>query len=260
MSMTQHQQDRKDRANAKASSLRAAAEAQLERAHGLGEHIPMGQPILVGHHSEKRHRRDIARIQSASSKGVDLLRQADNASHAADNAGQSISRDDPEALDALEEKLAKLEAKRDIFKKANKLMRQKGMTAEKLVAEMGWKEETAKKAMEPDFAGRRGFPSYLLTNLGATIRSVRARIEQLEKADAEPEREPIEGVGWRIEEDKADNRVRVILDKRHPDGRDVFKRLGFRYSRRNSAWQRQLNNAGRYAAEQAVAELFQTGG
>ncbi len=36
----------------------------------------------------------------------------------------------------------------------------------------------------------------------------------------------------------------------------LFKRLGFRWSRRNSAWQRNLNNAGRYAAEQAVGQLF----
>lgn len=253
--LTQHQQERKDRAEAKASRLRAAGEAQFEKAHNLGEGIPMGQPILVGHHSEKRHRRDIARIQSASSKGVELSRQADSASSAAVNAGRSISSDDPEALDALAEKLAKLEEKRDIFKKANKLVRKKGMTPEKLAAELGWKEETARKVMEPDFAGRRGFPSYLLTNLGATIRSVRVRIEQLKKADAEPEREAIEGVGWRIEEDKEDNRIRVILDKKHPDWR-VFKRLGFRFSRKNIAWQRQLNNAGRYAAKQAVGQLF----
>lgn len=259
MTMTKHQQERKDRAEAKARRLRAEGEAQWEKASKIGEHIPMGQPILVGHHSEKRHRRDIARIQKASSKGVELLRQADSAASAAARAGQSVSSDDPEALDALAKKLAGLEEKRAIFKKANKLLRQKGITSERLAAAMGWKEETALKVMEPDFAGRRGFPAYELTNLGANIRRVRKRIEQLEKAAAEPEREPIEGEGWRIEEDKDENRIRVILDKQHPDGRAVFKRLGFRYSRRNEAWQRHLNNAGRHAAGQAVGKLFRLG-
>ncbi|WP_132290495.1 DUF3560 domain-containing protein [Kribbella sp. VKM Ac-2568] len=28
----------------------------------ISDHIPLGQPILVGHHSERRHRRDIERM------------------------------------------------------------------------------------------------------------------------------------------------------------------------------------------------------
>ena len=31
--------------------------------------VPLGQPILVGHHSEKRHRKDLTRIDDAFRQG-----------------------------------------------------------------------------------------------------------------------------------------------------------------------------------------------
>lgn len=59
----------RDRRLARAEQLRGQAgrnevkaDAALARADGIGSLIPMGQPILVGHHSERRHRRDLARI------------------------------------------------------------------------------------------------------------------------------------------------------------------------------------------------------
>lgn len=58
----------------------AAAEA-IERR--ISASIPMGQPILVGHHSEGRHRRDLARMEAAFRKsltteraGLDAQRRA----------------------------------------------------------------------------------------------------------------------------------------------------------------------------------------
>lgn len=48
-------EDRADRAQTEAESHRKAGDA-------ISDHIPFGQPILVGHHSEKRHRSDIAKI------------------------------------------------------------------------------------------------------------------------------------------------------------------------------------------------------
>jgi len=40
------------------------------------KHIPMGQPILVGHYSEKRHRRDLDKSWSAMGKSVELSNKA----------------------------------------------------------------------------------------------------------------------------------------------------------------------------------------
>jgi hypothetical protein len=101
------------------------------------------------------------------------------------------------------------------------------------------------------------WPAYEITNLGAEIRRVKARIEELSKTEDEPEREPIVGNGYRIEEDKLANRIRFYFDTR--PSREVcqqMKRAGFRWSPTEGAWQRHLNAAGRYAAERMAAELF----
>src|SRR5687767_11343825 len=55
------------------ASERARRESQT--AHGQAANIwgaiPMGQPILVGHHSERRHRRDLAKADRAMRKSID---------------------------------------------------------------------------------------------------------------------------------------------------------------------------------------------
>jgi hypothetical protein len=50
----------------------AEAERAREAVTAIAEHIPLGQPILVGHHSEKRARRDAEKIQNGMRKAVHL--------------------------------------------------------------------------------------------------------------------------------------------------------------------------------------------
>jgi phospholipid N-methyltransferase len=68
-----------DRADARADrfedySDKRAGEAEQARAavSAIAEHIPFGQPILVGHHSEKRARKDAQRITDGMSRAVKL--------------------------------------------------------------------------------------------------------------------------------------------------------------------------------------------
>lgn len=53
-----------------AENAAARSDAAFDRARQISSHIPLGQPILVGHHSERQHRRDIARIENGMQKGV----------------------------------------------------------------------------------------------------------------------------------------------------------------------------------------------
>lgn len=48
------------------------AEAAHAQVHATMEHIPLGQPILVGHHSERRARKDAERIETGMRKAVKL--------------------------------------------------------------------------------------------------------------------------------------------------------------------------------------------
>ncbi len=54
-----------------AANAKARAESRCNTASKIGSAIPFGQPILVGHHSERRHRRDIERIHQNMSKSIE---------------------------------------------------------------------------------------------------------------------------------------------------------------------------------------------
>lgn len=51
-----------ERAREKAEKSRKEGDARLKNARKILSYIPMGQPIMVGHHSEKRHRSDLKKI------------------------------------------------------------------------------------------------------------------------------------------------------------------------------------------------------
>jgi predicted RNA methylase len=87
-----------DRAETRAERFDTYAEhrhedAERARAHvaSIADCIPLGQPILVGHHSEAHARRDAERIQNGMRKAVNMwetsqywLRRAEGARHHAD--------------------------------------------------------------------------------------------------------------------------------------------------------------------------------
>jgi hypothetical protein len=54
--------DRAERHRERADNAAKKAEGCMNSAHQILDIIPPGQPILVGHHSEGRHRRDLARV------------------------------------------------------------------------------------------------------------------------------------------------------------------------------------------------------
>ena len=58
-------EDYSDKRLSEAESARAAV-------HKIAEHIPFGQPILVGHHSERRARKDAEKIESGMRRAVNL--------------------------------------------------------------------------------------------------------------------------------------------------------------------------------------------
>ncbi|MGA4842106.1 DUF3560 domain-containing protein [Streptomyces sp. G45] len=63
-------EDRAERFAQYADNAAARSEAAWRRGHEIADGIPMGQPILVGHHSERRARRDQERIDNAMRTSV----------------------------------------------------------------------------------------------------------------------------------------------------------------------------------------------
>ena len=208
-----------------------------------------GQPILVGHHSEKRHRNDIDKMHKNMRKGIEHAETAEYYDRKAEGIGKGgISSDDPEAIQKLEIKVVKLEKKQEFMKAANKAIRMKNTDkGDAILLEMGVDRR-------PDIMGCVGFPSYALQNNNANIRRIKARIETLRSAPTETTQ--VEHGDITVVENADENRVQIIFPgKPSAEVRTLLKSSGFRWSPRNGAWQRHLNNSGRYAAQSVMKEI-----
>ena len=255
------QEDKRQRMLEKAAKSRGEAERAHQRARQTLEAIPPGQPILVGHHSERRHRRDLERIDRGFQKAHEAEKRAEELERRAAAVGTGgISADDPDAIDKLTEKLAKMEKKRTRMKEINKAFRKSikaGDDGWAVVQEMMGAENAERLQKYSGYTGDRvPFPKYSLQNLGANIRRGKERIEKLEKDETRTPAEPDKRDGLEIVERPDINRVTVVFDTK-PDREtcQIMRRNGFRFSRREMAWMRQLNNAGRYAAQNAAKEI-----
>lgn len=103
-------------------------------------------------------------------------------------------------------------------------------------------ELRALELLKPDFAGRVGFADYELTNNGAEIRRLKARIETLTMAKATPETKTEGCGGVTIEDSPADNRVRLFFPgKPATEVRDRLKASGFRWTPTLGCWQAYRN-------------------
>lgn len=216
-----------------------AAQAAESRARIEVDGIPLGQPNINGCLTGAYNRHDAAMRKSISeSDKADYARSKVNA--AMNN--HAISSDDPEALNRLREKLAKLERLQEQMKAANAAIRLKDAAkGDARLAELGYSTIDIAKLRTPDFVGRVGYPSYVLTNNGAAIRSVKERIAQLEARAAAPAPEGFNFDGGEVICNVEENRLQIRFDAIPEESvRSSLKGNGFRWSRYNGVWQRQL--------------------
>jgi phospholipid N-methyltransferase len=71
-SLVERAEDRAERFEGYSENRLKDAEQAKEGVSAITENIPLGQPILVGHHSEKRARRDAERIEKGMRKAVKM--------------------------------------------------------------------------------------------------------------------------------------------------------------------------------------------
>ena len=251
-------QERLEKAAARASSASSAAYAG---AKARGDMIPFGQPILVGHHSERRHRSDIAKIDRGMRKSFELADKAkDLASRAAaiESGSGGISSDDPAAVVKLRTELAPLVELQARMKAANAAIKKhskEGAPAQiAALVMLGHPPARAAKLLEKDFAGRIGFPDYAITNNGANIRRIEKRIVELMQKESTPARATVtgalpDGMTFEIVENKDANRVQITFGGKPSEAiRAKLKAQGFRWAPSEGAWQRQASNGAWYHA------------
>lgn len=157
-----------------------------------------------------------------------------------------IALGDADAGDRIRLKLEALEKKRLLMKAANAVIRKERGNAEgqvRLLLGLGFGDTSARKLLEPDFAGRVGFADYELTNTGAEIRRLKKRLEAVERNKATETVEVESSAGIRFEDCPAENRVRLFFPGK-PDAsvRSDLKSSGFRWAPSIGAWQAYRNH------------------
>lgn len=246
-------------AAAEKSDKRATDHHKANRA--ISDMIPFGQPILVGHHSEKRHRGDLKKMRNHADKMVEEMDKAEYYQNKAAGVGRGgISSDDPEAVVKLKEKLANLEQQHKKMVEINKEYRKLKGDVDKMQTITDSQRIAIKtayqEAVDNKYANEKNYnpiPSYDLTNSRGNVRNIKKRIDALLQEASRPEAKTIkgtiEGIEYEVVENKEENRIQISFESRtSKELCQNFRKNGWRWSRTNNCFQRHLNNAGRYSA------------
>lgn len=163
-----------------------------------------------------------------------------------------ISSDDDDAVPKLKKKLESLQAEQEDMKRVNAYFR-KNKTLDNCPG-LSWEfTQILKAEMSRDhMSARAPYPAYMLTNNNANMARIKERIAELEKKAS------ADFTGWtfpggEVVFDKEDNRIRLLYDGKPDEAtRTKLKGHGFRWSPKNSAWQRQITNNAIYDAKRVT--------
>jgi hypothetical protein len=187
MTRRERMEERQAKREEWAQKREASARDTSDTARTMREAIPFGQPILVGHHSEKRDRNYRARIDATMTRSVTHARMAEHHSNKAQGIAhqldQSVFSDDADAIERLRERITDREAVRDRIKAFN-LSCRKGSPDESILTERERADiATTRRIMPYQLSAGGGFPRHALTNLGAAIRKDKERIADIERRE-----------------------------------------------------------------------------
>jgi len=238
------QEERRDRYSDLAIKKRRQAYAAFDASHNQLAHMPLGQPILVGHHSEGRHRAMIKRSHNLMDRGCELDKTADYYEAKAGSVGlNGISSDDPDAPHKLAEKVEALKKSHQMMLESNKIIRRKNLNDEQkkeMLFCLGYSEKMIKEIITPSY-GSQGFAPYQLSLSNKAIKAAEQRIIDIDKVKELNSEEQVYN-GFTVQNDVEDNRIVIRFDsKPDEETRTILKRNAFKCSpSRNYAWVRQI--------------------
>lgn len=170
----------------------------------------------------------------------------------------AINRSYKKRVDPLAKAIADIAARERAaikYRLANQLIRKhKGNAANQVQAlvNAGYTQEQANKLLKPDFAGRIGIAPYVMTNNNANIKRLKSRVAELSAKAAKAESGNAEEYffeGGKVLMNYELDRLQILYDAK-PDTATItkLKRNAFKWSPKNTAWQRQLTRAAKFAA------------
>ena len=218
--------------------------------------IPFGQPILVGHHSEKKDRRYRNKIENRFEKSFEEERKSeywkDRAASIANNA--QIQSDDPEAIKKLENRIKELVKFDENAKRLNNRLR-KFKTYKNALEFLKLLDDKESKMLYKHISESVSLyncpPEYISCYYykynSPEIRRLRKRLAYLEK---EERREAISFEIKNISVVEEDGQIRVYFpDKPDAEIRRKLKTypLSLKWSRYSNAWVRKkTESTGKY--------------
>ena len=178
-----------------------------------------------------------------------------------------LSSEDQSRVSKYENEIKSLESQRDQNTAINKLIRNKDVEgSDKKLKEMGLSESAINSLRNPQY-GRAGVSSFVNQNISGNIKNKKDMVEKI-KRNAKLNQEATDGSsggikqgdtgvhGIEFENNQDDQRVRLTFDgKPNAETRSTLKRNGFKWSPKNSAWQRNNNEAGHGAVKRALESL-----
>jgi hypothetical protein len=217
--------------------------------------IPMGQPIQIGHYSEKGDRNFRNKIWSLHGKSIQKQETADyyvrKAQTIANNT--AISSDNPDALQLLRDKLKGLEDHQAFMKAANKFIKANNETG--FLSLQNATQEQWTRLRTPIHPYGMGYQSFEITNNGACIRNVKKRIEDMEKL---ANRQPVDMVinGVRLFENQEANRIQLFFKgKPEKSIRIKLRKEGFIWCGSEIAWQKKITTWAIYTGKLFLESL-----
>ncbi len=211
---------KKERYQELAEKSREKSQQHYEQYQKMSNAIPLGQPILTDHYSANATRRGYEKMHSQFDKSIEADNKAeyyDNKVEAIEN-NNSISSDDPKAIEKLQARIEQLE-----------------------------KAKIEVKARPHEW--------YELQYLNADIRRLKDRIKEIQELE-ELQFEEITFNGGRAILNREINRLQILFDdKPSEEVRNILKHRGFKWSRYEQAWQRLYNKNTIYATNRAIEEI-----
>lgn len=171
----------------------------------------------------------------------------------------TIYSNDELVIEKLQDRIAELEENQQMMKDVNAYYKKNGNLNECDILPQDIKRKVLIN-MQFHTWDNKPFASYELTNNNADIRRNKERLEQVQKLKARAEQnnenkyQKVDGV--EVVEDANDMRIRLIFEE-IPDikTRELLKHNGFKWSPKNSAWQRQLTANGIWSTKQVLKQL-----
>jgi len=205
----QKKADKVERLREAADKLDVQANRMAEHYSNMAIHLPVGQPVLKGHYSEKSDINFRNKLNRTLNNTAELRNKAEELREKAriTENNRSISGDDPDAILKLREKIEKLENKSAIMKKVNAYYR-KHKTC------IGCDVITEKEAKILDQnAAYYGAPfrSYELSYVRKDIKTATDRIKELEAIQS-IETDEFEFPGGIVVFNKDANRVQFFFE------------------------------------------------